>query len=78
MTNISEGIETWAMDAAENDSEKAAALISRFEKEINRKLPAGSYIDMKTCEPIGTEIDQDTWEQILLEAGNKVALEEST
>lgn len=72
----SEGLETWAMDAADNDEEKAGELLDQLEKDINRLLPGDGYIDMETCEPIGVVIAPEAWEELLQETANRIALEE--
>lgn len=71
----SEGLEAWAMDAADNGEEKAGELLDYLEKEINRLLPDGGYIDMETCEPIGADLAPEAWEELLQETANRVALE---
>ena len=75
MRSYSEGLLTWAMDAADNDEEIAGILLDRFEKEINRLLPGDGYIDMETCQPIGADLAPEAWEELLQETANRIALE---
>ena len=70
----SEGLLTWAMDAAGNREKKAGELLDQLEKEINRLLP-GAYIDMETCELVGADLAPEAWEELLQEAANRIALE---
>lgn len=72
---ISEGIQAWCMDAAENDEEKAERLLKFFEAEVNRRLPEGGSIDLETCEPINCKIDSDTFNSLIQEVANKIAVE---
>ena len=70
----SEGLETWAMEAADNDEEIAGELLDRFEKEVTRLLPDGGHIDMRTCKPIGADLAPEAWEELLQETANRIAL----
>ena len=72
LEDVSEGNREWAMDVAENDTEKAAELLDRFERAVNAELPCGFSIDMTTGD---VEVDSYVWEQLLLRVGNEVALE---
>lgn len=71
----SEGIRTWAMDAADQDADKAKELMDKLEAEVNSLLPRGGYISMETCEPVGADLAPEAWEELLAEVSNRIALE---